>query len=216
MTRTITAIRAQQRRRDRASIYLDHEYAFGLQRVLAARLHVGDELCVEDIAALKRKDDAERAYEAVLRYLSYRPRSRREVEQYLAKRQVPEDQVNEILERLLRSQLVDDEAFARFWVENRETFRPRSQWALRQELYAKGVDRDVIDRRVQDVDEDQGAMQVALDRSRRYVRLDKETFTRRLLGVLHRRGYRYHVAAPAVAEAWRQLHDENDANTEDN
>ena len=92
MTRTITAIQVQQRRHDRASIYLDDEYAFGLQLVLAARLHLGDELTATEIADLKRQDETERTYEAALGFLSYRPRSRSEIEQYLAKRQTPEEQ----------------------------------------------------------------------------------------------------------------------------
>jgi regulatory protein len=210
MIRTITAIRAQQRRHDRASVYLDGEYAFRLQLVLAASLHVGDALTPVEIAELKRQDEAERAYEATLRFLSYRPRSRREVEQYLAKRQTPEEQVAEIIGRLERSRLVDDESFAQFWVENRVAFRPRSRWMLGHELRAKGVERAAIEAATADVDEEAGARRVALERSRRYAQLDQETFTRRLLGLLMRRGYRYDVAAPAVREAWRQLHDEAD------
>jgi regulatory protein len=214
MTKTITAIRVQQRRHDRASVYLDDAYAFGLQLVLAARLHVGDELTPAEIADLKRQDEAERAYEATLRFLSYRPRSRREVEQYLAKRQAPDDQAAEIIARLERSRLVDDEAFARFWVDNRVAFRPRSRWALGHELYAKGVERDAIEAATAEVDEAAGALQVALKGSRRYAQLDRGTFTRRLLALLQRRGYRYGVAAPAVQEAWRQL-EEASADTED-
>ena len=207
MTKTITAIRVQQRRHDRASVYLDDEYAFGLQLVLAARLHLGDALTTEEIADLKRQDEAERAYEATLHYLSFRPRSRREVEQYLAKREVLDEQAAEILARLERSRLIDDEAFAQFWVDNRVAFRPRSRFALGHELYAKGVGRDDIEAATAEVDEEAGALQVALKRSRRYAHLDQATFTRRLLALLQRRGYRYGVAAPAVLEAWRQLND---------
>ena len=100
---------------------------------------------------------------------------------------------------------MDDEAFAQFWVDNRVAFRPRSRWALGHELRAKGVERDAIETATAEVDEAAGALQVALKSSRRYAQLDQATFTRRLLALLQRRGYRYGVAAPAVQEAWRQL-----------
>ena len=70
------------------SVYLDGEYAFGLQNVVAAGLRIGQALSADEIAALKRHDESERAYEATLRYLTYRPRSRSEVQGYLARRQV--------------------------------------------------------------------------------------------------------------------------------
>jgi len=201
----ITAIRAQQRRHDRVSIYLDGEYAFGVQTVVAARLKVGTELSAEDIATLKRQDAGERQYEAALGFLAHRPRSRREMEQYLAKRQVPSDEAIEVLARLERAHLLDDSAFAASWVENRATFRPRSRWALRRELRAKGVDQTAIEAAVHDVDEEEGARQVALKYARRYAHLDEAVFRQRLLGVLQRRGYRYDVAGHAVTAAWHSI-----------
>ncbi|NLX37164.1 MAG: RecX family transcriptional regulator [Chloroflexi bacterium] len=213
MNRTITAIRAQQRRRDRVSVYLDGSYAFGLQSIIAAELRIGQVLSAEQIAELKRRDEAERAFEATLRYLTYRPRSRSEVEQYLAKRQVPAEQARDIVARLERLKLVDDAAFAMTWVDNRNRLRPRGRWALRHELRLKGVNEVNIERAIADVDESKGALQVALRYGRRYARYDEPVFKRRLLGLLQRRGYRYGVAAPAVAAAWERYG--NAADSED-
>lgn len=206
MPNKITAIRVQQQRRDRASIYLDGEYAFGLQLVLAAGLHIGQELGADEIALLKRRDEGERAYEAALHYLSFRPRSRREIEQYLARRQVPEAQAAEIIARLERVRLVDDAAFARSFVESRGALRPKSRWALKQELRAKGVGDQEIEEAIEQVDEQEGVQQVAQHYARRYAQLDEATFRRRMLGVLQRRGYAYTMAAAVAAETWQRLH----------
>ncbi len=196
------------------SAYLDGEYAFGLQNVVAAGLRIGQALSADEIAALKRHDESERAYEATLRYLTYRPRSRSEVQGYLARRQVAAEQASAILERLERLGLLDDAAFAQMWVENRDRLRPRSRWALRHELRAKGVGEADIDRAVSAVDESEGAMQVALRYGRRYARHEEAIFRRRLLALLQRRGYRYDVAAPAVAAAWEQYGAAGDATEE--
>jgi regulatory protein len=62
MGRTVTAIKAQKRNKDRVSVYLDGEYAFGLARIVAAWLHVGQELSEEKIVLLTSQDEVEAAY----------------------------------------------------------------------------------------------------------------------------------------------------------
>ena len=215
MPNKITAIRVQEQRRDRASIYLDGEYAFGLQLVLAAGLHIGQELSADQIAALKQRDEGERAYEATLHYLTYRPRSRREIEQYLSKRQVPEAQAAEVMARLERARLVDDAAFARSFVESRAATRPKSRLALTQELRAKGVADEEFVEAIEQVDGQEGVRQVAQQYARRYARLDEATFRRRMLGALQRRGYAYATAAAVAAETWQRLQHPTQGDTVD-
>lgn len=71
----LTAIRAQRRASGRVNIYIDDEYAFSVQAILAARLMVGQELSKDQITELRAADTIEKAYERALNYLSYRPRS---------------------------------------------------------------------------------------------------------------------------------------------
>jgi len=207
MARTITAIRAQRGSRRRLNIFIDNEYAFSLAPALAAELHVGQVLEDDAIADLQSRDAVERAYERVLRYLALRPRSEAEVRRYLEAKGLASES-EEVLARLKRARLVDDEAFARFWVENREQFRPRGVWALRYELRQKGVDQGVIDKAVQEVDELSGAMRVAERVVHRYATLDRETFWRRLYGYLRRRGFAYSTIRQVVEELWRRHLDE--------
>ncbi|MGC9360211.1 MAG: regulatory protein RecX, partial [Anaerolineae bacterium] len=79
----ITALRQQKRRTDRANVYIDGEYAFSLQKVIAAKLCVGQLLTRDEVEALQAEDAEEIAYERCLRYLSYRARSTEEVRRYL-------------------------------------------------------------------------------------------------------------------------------------
>jgi len=121
----ITSLRLQRHARARVSVSLDGQYAFSVHATLAAGLHKGQELTDEEIDQLRERDTGERAYERALHYLSFRPRSVWEVRGYLRKRGVASASIDLALGRLRRAGLVDDDRFARFWVENRESFRPR-------------------------------------------------------------------------------------------
>ncbi len=123
----ISAIEPQQKNPQRVNIYLDGEFAFGLALITAGWLKVGQELSAEKITALQAEDANEMAYQKALHYLSYRPRSSAEVRQNLLKRNIPSAAVEATLDRLQAARLVNDQEFARAWVENRNTFRPRSR-----------------------------------------------------------------------------------------
>jgi len=82
---------------------------------------------------------------AAVRYLEARPRSTSEVRRRLLIRGYRGDLVDGCLERLLELGVLDDEAFARTWVESRDRARPRGERALRSELRGKGIDRQVVD-----------------------------------------------------------------------
>ncbi len=153
MRGTVTGLERQQRRKTRVSVFLDDEYAFSLEEITAATLHLGQVLEESDIEDLLRRDGANRAQERALSLLEVRPRSRRELEQRLRRAGFDPETVEEALGRLERVELVDDGAFARFWVEQRLTFRPRSRRALQYELRRQGVSGDAVEQALEQVDD---------------------------------------------------------------
>ncbi len=210
----ITALKRQIHRRDRISVFMDDEYAFSLQELTAAQLVVGQELTDEEVRRLQALDEAERGYSNALHYLSYRPRSEEEVKRYLERKGLRSEQIEDILNRLDRANLVDDQEFARLWVENREAFRPRGRRALYAELRQKGVDRQIIEEAIEDVDEDAGAIKAAESRVRRLANLDRQTFYRRLLGFLQRRGFAYDVSRRVTERFWHQVQAEQESDSD--
>ena len=204
MPKEVTALKAQRRKRNRVNVFLDGDYAFSLQRILAGKLRVGEELTAEEIADLKAEDVREVAYERSLHYLSYRPRSVWEMRRYLQKKGVDEETIDEVLQRLSKAGFVDDVEFAHFWVENRKRHRPRGPWALRDELRRKGVSNDVIEQVLEDKDleEEKGAMRVAEKKLRRLLGLDERTFRRRMWGYLKRRGFSYNICRQVTDHFW--------------
>jgi regulatory protein len=205
MAGRVTALKYQKKNRNRVSVYLDGRFAFGLPDIVAAQLKTGQELSDADIERLQREGSAEAAYSRSLDYLSYRPRSRAEVETYLEKRGFAEDEIEAVTARLERAGLLDDEAFAHYWVENREQFRPRGLRALRYELRNKGVSDRIIERAVAEVDVSDSAYRSAIKKARQLGNTDQQTFFRKLVGYLARRGFDYEVAREVTARHWAEL-----------
>ena len=85
------------------------------------------------------------AYDAAVRYLAGRPHTVAEIHRHLRSKKFDAETIDHAIDRLRAQRYVDDEAFARYWVEQRERFKPRGDRALRTELVQKGVSRDVID-----------------------------------------------------------------------
>jgi regulatory protein len=204
MERKITALKTQKRNRQRVNVFLDGEFAFGLSRFTAAWLEIGQVLSDEKAQELQAADEIEIAYQRALNFLSYRPRSENEVNDNLRKHNFSDEVISEVIERLRRNHLVNDDDFARFWVENRSEFRPRGRRALQVELYRKGINGDIIDQVLKDIDEDELAYQAALKQSRKYQRLGWEAYRVKMIGFLARRGFNYSVAAPVVERIWNE------------
>jgi len=205
MAGTITALKVQKRNPRRVNVYLDGRYAFGLPAIEAARLQRGQELSDEDIERLKERDSFEKAHDRALRFLSYRPRSEAEMRRYLRGKAVSPAIEEEVIERLTRARLLDDLAFARYWVENRESFKPRGLRMLRYELRQKGLSEETIAQALADLDEEESAYRAALQRGRKLARLDQTSFRQKLSAYLLRRGFPYGVVTPTVERAWQEL-----------
>lgn len=210
--RQITRLVIQERDKERVNVHLDGEFAFGLALNEAIHLKVGQLLSDADIEALQTEDAYHKAYHRVLDLLSRRPYSTGEVQRYLQQKQIAPHHSERVIERLTDVGLLDDLAFARFWIENRETFQPRSAIAIRYELRQKGVDAETIDRALDegDFDEDETAYRAGvkvLSRLRKYE--DKREFTQKLAGVLGRRGFQWEVIRRVAERLWEIKDDDS-------
>lgn len=148
-------------------------------------------------------DPEEVARGIVLRKLAIQARTRVELERALQERDVPEDAASAVLDRMGELGLVDDVTFAHDWVESRQQRRHLSRTALRRELQGKGVDREVIDAALADVegaDEHRAALDLAQRRAGTMGGLAREVAYRRLGGVLARRGFSASVTTQVLAE----------------
>lgn len=210
MAGTITAIRVQKKNTKRANLYLDDKFVMGLATDIVQDfgLRRGQVLSDADLQALRRAEGQRRALQDALRLLNYRARSTAEVRQRLAGRGYDPAQVEAAIARLQSVGLLDDGAFARTWVENRQALHPRGRSALAAELRQKGVAAEIIaavlDEAAQQTDEAAQALDLARGRAPALRGLDRPAFFRRLRGFLARRGFSPDVVLRAVRQAWAE------------
>lgn len=152
--------------------------------------------------------DAEPDHESVarsvaLRLLTGAPKSRHQLAEAMAKRDVPEEVADRVLDRFTEVGLVDDAAYAEILVRSRHTERGLSRRALAQELRRRGVDDETAHEaleQVDDADEEQAARALARKKLRATRGLDRETRLRRAYGALGRRGYGGSLVSRVVRE----------------
>jgi regulatory protein len=205
----VTALKVQKHHPNRVNVYLDNEFSFGLSRITAAWLKVGQDLTSSKIAKLQAQDEREVAYMQALRFLDYRPRSRAEVRKKLEKHAIPPEVIKDVFKRLERSGLVNDERFAQDWVKNRSEFRPRSRRALAYELHQRGLADSAIEKALEGINEEPLAYRAALKQARRYEGLPIRDFRNKLGSYLARRGFSYEIIKEVVTRVWDEKQQEN-------
>jgi regulatory protein len=207
----ITRLQLQQNNKERVNIFINEEYAFSLELMLAAGLKKGQTLTDAEMATLQAEDENKRAYAAALTFLGQRARSQTEVEQRLQQRDFSPEAITQTLERLQREGYLDDATFGQQWVANRQRFRPRSERALRYELRRKGMESPLIDEVIEEaaIDEDAAAWAALEPKLARWQGLERAQLMQKAGGFLARRGFGHAVARRAVDRAWAARSDEN-------
>lgn len=199
----ITTIRQQEKLKDRYSVYVDGKYSFSLGEgaLLDSKLASGRELSASELKDYKQLSADDKLYGNALRYAAMRLRSRWELTEYLLRKQASPEAVETIMAKLERIGFINDEVFARMWVENRRLLKPTSRRKLQQELKAKRISDDIINRTLQDSGDGEGdrtALQEVIVRKRRQARYrDDET---KLMQYLVRQGFGYDDVKTAIRE----------------
>ncbi len=137
-----------------------------------------------------------------MRLLARRPYSATEITRYLRRQKIDDDIIQNVIDDLIEAKLIDDDAFAAYWVEQRETFRPRSRLALRQELSQKGIGRESVGEALENIDEADAARRVARKQAGRWRGLPEAEWRAKLTRYLMRQGFPYDVVSDVVTETW--------------
>jgi regulatory protein len=142
----ISAIKAQQKRADQYSIFIDGKYAFSLSgsAVLEKKLSLGQELDKQTFKQLMQVATNDKMLGLSIRYAGLRPHTEWEMSNYLKRKHASPALADLILNKLRDLGLVDDFQFAKRWVENRRLLHPASKRKLQQELRSKRVNSEAI------------------------------------------------------------------------
>jgi regulatory protein len=196
----VTDITRQQRNAGRYSVYVDGTYSLSLSDLELSNsgLRIGQSVTAQQLAGLQDRAVSDKAYTLALGYLAYRPRSRREVGDYLGRKAVEPEVADAVVERLLQQNLVNDHSFAEAWVCYRQSLRPRSRRQLHQELVQKGIAREVIEDVLAGLGDDEQLVLLAelIEKKRRSAQYQNPE---KLMAYLARQGFGYDLIKKALA-----------------
>jgi len=201
----ITGLIPQKRDHNRINVFLDGSFAFGLNRINAAWLKVGQELSEEMISQLQNHDVHEKAMQSALRYISHRNRSEHEVSKKLSEKGFTQQEIEEVLNKLKNRNYLSDYLFAKEWVENRTATKPRGRKMLVYELRQKRVSEDEIQSAMEDLaEEEELALKAVKKISGRIMPLEKNKFRKKVSDYLLRRGFNFDVISKTSNYIWNE------------
>lgn len=202
----ITAISAQVKNQDRVNVSVDGAYRFSLDifQVSELGIKIGNDYTETELIELETESQFGKLYARALEYALMRPHSAKEVRDYLWRKTrattyktrsgeikerdgISQSVADRVYERLVQKGYVNDENFARYWVENRNQTKGASQRKLAAELRAKGVESNIIQAAISETSRDeQGELEkVIVKKARHYPDQQK------LIAYLMRQGFRY-------------------------
>lgn len=213
----ITDISQAVKNPDRVNISVDGKYRFSLDIYQLADLgiKVGKEYTEQELFELESESQFGKLYARALEYCLMRPHSAKEVRDYLWRKTlstksrnqrtgeistregVSKDNTNRVFNRLVERGYINDESFARYWVENRNQTKGTSLRKLQNELRTKGIESSLIESVLHESgrnDEDELSKMIAK-------KSNKYTDEKKLIQYLMRQGFRYNDIRSALNQS---------------
>lgn len=192
----ITAITPQKNGK-RVNIYLDNEFAFGLdlENFVKFNLKVDQELEEEKINKIIKEGEFQKTLDRLLRFATFRSRSIQEIKFWYKRKKVPETIQDELFDRLKSLELIDDTKFAKWWVEQRQAFSPKTKRILNYELRIKGINNETIKQVLEntEIDEVKLAKDLIKLKSYKWERFDLKIKKQKISQYLAGKGFDWNV-----------------------
>jgi len=208
----ITKLKTQTNQ-NRVNVFLDHKFAFGLtlNEVVKRGFKVGQQLSSTEFEEVLFTTKLEKAYRKSVNFLSYRPRSLKEVDNYLNKiffkqgldSDLAEKIKTRVLAKLEQQQLINDQQFACWWLDQRLSFKPKGKKLISLELRQKGVDQEIIDQVLAEVDEKKMAVlakKIIVKKLNLLKNISGLKLKQKLCSYLLRRGFDYRMSKNLIDE----------------
>lgn len=187
-----------QRRKGRFNIHLDNKFAAGVSEevIVILGLKEGEEIDCQKIKEFEKQEEEAKAYNAALRFLSFRPRSEKEVKDKLSQK-FSQNLVEKTISRLKKDKFLDEEEFTKAWIRNRMILKPKGKRFILQELIQKGVPKDLIKKILEkEYNQDKElllAHEVAKSKLKYLKDLSQREKYQKMVGFLARRGFDWGV-----------------------
>jgi len=202
----ITKIEIQKKRKNRFSIFLDGEFAFGLDQdvLLKFGLSKGVELSESDIESILIAEEKKQAKDRALKFLGYRDRSEKEIIDKLKLIGYDKPVIEWVISELKRMQLIDDSRFAQSFAKTKMLAKPMGEYLLRCELKRKGIQEHHINAAIENIFEERDPVSIAIPLAQKqilkYKNVDELKRKKRLTDFLLRRGFNWEVITEVIEE----------------
>ena len=198
---TVTKIEQQKKDKSRYSVYVDGEFAFGLimEDILYFRLKEGEEIPREKYEYIMDTTVYIKAQDTAVRYLGYKMRTRREVENKLREAQYPDGLIERVIDFLIKYDDINDELYCKKYIKETLKLRPKGIFLIKQELKARGVKEEIIDEALNEaeIDEEALAQGLLVKKYEDFAAMDKKELAK-VYAFLQRKGFSYGVIKAAV------------------
>lgn len=204
----ITKILKSRRERNKYEIFIDDKPGLRVSESTLARsgLYTGKALDDRAIEKIVRADASERAHSIAVNFISYRPRSSKEIHDKLACKGFTREIAIEVIDQLKEFDLLDDLQFARMFVRDKLRGKPMGRAMLRRKLLEKGISfamtERVLKEYISDENEDEAAKALAARKMRtgrsRFSALDPSAKQKKLVDYLLSRGFSHDIASKAA------------------
>lgn len=198
----ITRIEEQKKKKNRVNIYVDGKFSLGLYKdtLIKYHLHEGKDITQSEITQIKNHEILAEAKEKARNYLSYRIRSKKEVSDYLYRKQFNKDVIHKVISDFDNAGLLDDHEFAFMWVKDRSMRNPKGNFVLRQELKNKGILDLDIELALKDIDERENALKAAAKAHKKFQGKNK------IMAYLVQRGFPHYLSKEVIEELLEESH----------
>lgn len=171
-------------------------------------------------------DSFEKFYNSALRFLSYRPRSEKEIREKLQKKKALPEIIESVVKKLREQKFLNDEEFTRWWIESRLRFKLRSINIIKRELLQKGVNRELIDTQISNFsprseagkfqisNELENAQKLIEKKIKQYEHFSKREIYQKLGSFLARRGFDFETIKKAIDEVLDRRYNEGERQEE--
>lgn len=205
----VTKIEAQKRNKDRVNVYIDHEFSFpcDVEFIYRLGIKVNDSLNKEDIEVILREDDIKKCKNSALKIVEKSYKSKKEMYEKLLGKGFSDDIINKTLEFLEEYKFIDDSKYVNLYVKDKIKNQGRNK--IKYSLIKKGVNQDIIEETLEEVDKDYEKEQALLLASKRYEILkkresDEYKLSQKLFRFLIAKGYDFECCSEVIKKVVKE------------
>lgn len=196
----ITDLRQGVKNPNRVNVFVDGKFSFSLDvsQAVDFKIKVGREISEEEILEFKKASEYGKLYQRTLEWTLLRPRSEKEVNDYLCKKiyekKLDKNFINSIVEKLKEKKYLDDAKFAEWYAENRFVKKGVSKKRLKMELMKKGISQETIEEVLEKRNDEEEILKMMAKKRGKYT-------DEKLIAYLVRQGFSYNEAKKAVEDS---------------